>query len=696
MSNQYFPADSNNNQGQLEHLRHRRMVEPLISLYQDGEASEAEGRIVQQYLATCPECRVIYASYQQVVSGLRSYLDNLPEPRFRPEAYPFLPTQNQTARPGPINSTPTRQKPSQISQNNQPRPERRRLHGLQPLFSLAGVMAALLLIVVVGLFYLASSRPPEPTSGMQPVQVGALSQTAALSTESATSTTTTQPTNDPNTPETSPNPRPTLATTISATQPNVPPQVTYRTITPAVSNPGPPTVTALPTQRTSRPSVAPVNTTAPVPTNAPVAATNPPVASAVPAATTANSVAASTAASQTAIPETTVVPTTAISTATPEAAPTTVAPPVVTTEPITTAPATTVAAPTPSPEPSTPAQAILTPPPPNKTTNAPVGSNAPGWITYVDRSDTQIHLVHSDGSDDQLIGDPQVFKEVAWEQLVWSNDGRWIAVVGIAANRWERGIYLIDLQNSHKIEFLAEGFAPVWSPDNRYLTYLASPLSLKGNAKQGRPALFDLKKRSSLVISTQGETFAPQWFDDSARILIGQDRLYDIAGGQTQAFKLAFTNECVGDSLSPSGNKLAVLEQGASGKFETVIYDLSKGRLDPKAPLLRVAAPVQGAIGQVCGSQRLRWTPDSKFVYYYTSNNPSYSTCLVQASNGTARCLSNVYDPSFTSDGSSLVDYSPSSGVGGLVYSMLTAQGGRPPNPRLIAETRIPPVWQPK
>src|SRR5689334_20435428 len=99
MSNQYFPADSHNGPpAEPAHLRHRRMVEPLISLYQDGEASPAERQIVEQYLTVCAECRALYQSFQQVESGLRAYLDNLPGPTIRPEAYPFLQEQTRPDR----------------------------------------------------------------------------------------------------------------------------------------------------------------------------------------------------------------------------------------------------------------------------------------------------------------------------------------------------------------------------------------------------------------------------------------------------------------------------------------------------------------------------------------------------------------------------------------------------------------------
>lgn len=685
MSNQYFPADSHNGPpAEPAHLRHRRMVEPLISLYQDGEASPAERQIVEQYLTVCAECRALYQSFQQVESGLRAYLDNLPGPTIRPEAYPFLQEQtrpdraaNRPAPNRPIGQTsPLRAAYPGLHQGG-----RSRLPGLSP-FAFAGTIAALLLVIMIGLFVmLANSRQPSPLgTDTAPVAVASGSpQTTQEAT--ATATAAPSPTFAPGIIEPVTGNATTEAASSSPQAGGNPAAVTQKPGT-TVANPAVPATTRA-VQKTTPPKtsnpVVPTSTPGPPqgqgganqPTSVPNPTTSP--------VTTAASATTTTAASATATPEP-ATPTPVPATATPTK-------PAATPEPVTTAPANNQLLPaSPSPAPKTSAAS----------TEA-VFSKAPGWIAYVDSSDAWIHLVHADGNDDQLFGDPDAFKSVSWEQLVWSNDARWLAAVGLDKIKGERGIYLLDIQNPRKIEYVTAGIEPLWSPDSRFLTYLAPPVSVSGGVKQGRPAFYNLKKRTPVLISSQSDTFAPQWFDDSNRILVGQNSVYNLTSDSMTQFKLPFTNDCLGDSLSPSGNKLAVLEQGASGNFETVIYDLNKGQItDPKKPLLRIVPPFQGAIGKVCSSERLEWTPDSKYVYYYTSNNPSFSTCLVQATNGNARCLASVYEPSFTSDGSNLVDFSPSNGIGGLVYSMPANLSGRPPNLRVIAETRIPPAWQPR
>ena len=313
----------------------------------------------------------------------------------------------------------------------------------------------------------------------------------------------------------------------------------------------------------------------------------------------------------------------------------------------------------------------------------------------MDQSDGQIHLVKADGKNDQVISDPTVSRNFVYEDLAWSHNGKLLVAVGQNTNNGIRSIYLLDIFNPLRVEELAEGFAPSFSPDNQSIAFLAGPLTVKNGVLYGHPAIYSLRKRTVTTINTLADSFAPQWFADSSRLLIGQDRVYDSDSATIGTFKLPFTNTCLAASLSPSGDKLANLELQADGSYQTVIYDLSKGQLDPKKPLAKASADFQGKIGINCGAQRLEWTPDSRNVYYYVNNGAAAATCLVQANGGGSRCLTNVYDPSFNSDGSALVDYSLTSGGDGQVYTANSNISARPSRPRLIAESIVSPVWQP-
>ena len=81
-----------------EHPRHQRMLEPLISLYQDGEANEEEAATVEQYLSACAECRAIQASFESLSGNLAAYRETIPAPRFDRRKYAFLDESPAVAR----------------------------------------------------------------------------------------------------------------------------------------------------------------------------------------------------------------------------------------------------------------------------------------------------------------------------------------------------------------------------------------------------------------------------------------------------------------------------------------------------------------------------------------------------------------------------------------------------------------------
>lgn len=661
--------DINNNQANWEmyqpdltseHPRHQRMLEPLISLYQDGEANEVESATVEQYLSACAECRAINASFQNLSGNLRSYMEDIPARRFNRQAYAFLdegPALQETSRmtsPHLINSG--------ALPDDRLRPVPPRRAGFA--YNLAGGLAAALLIGLVAAFLLLVSQQVS----LNKENIPNSNQAAIIASQSLEAN---------RTPQTESSPTAATPTPEPAVSPAVPsPQITNSVglpspaITPAQRTQQPlPTVaaqTAVITQKataTVSQKPAPTFTPVPVPTNTP----------------SRTSVAVPPTATPTQPVVTTAAPVETVA-STPE--PTVERPTALATTPV---PSTTVTAP------ATVTPTITTP----AATSSGTSSTVAGWIAYVDQSDGQIHLVKADGRDDQVISDPTVSRNFVYEQLVWSNDGKLLAAVGQNTNNGVRSVYLLDIANPLRVEALAEGFAPSWSPDNLSIAFLASPVTLKDGVRAGRPAIYSLLKRTVSYVNTLADSLTPQWFEDNSRLLIGQDRIYNLDSGLIGTFKLPFTNICLGASLSPAGDKLANLELQTDGNYQTVIYDLSKGQLDPRKPLARSSAPFQGKVGIKCGSQRIRWTPDSRTAYYYVNNGPAAATCLVQANGSGARCLNNVYDPSFNSDASALVDVSLTAGGDGQVYTTASNVTARPIKPKLIAESIVSPVWQP-
>lgn len=672
--------DYNNTEYRI-HAAHAEQVEPLISLYQDGEASKSERQVVEQYLATCDYCRATLESYQRIEGRLKSFYAAIPAPRFNPQDFKFE-NMADDAKSGRMATAVTPIPTVLQGEADEPlriKPARPRRSRAQAFITYGIGAAAVLLIFITGLvaFNGISSGTATPTV------VGGVG-TAGSGLSGAT-------------------PRPSVTPTF---EPTITPVQTTVEL-PATVTPLPTTEAVQTTASVALPTTAPV-TTPDLPVTTVAVATQAPTRTPLPPPTQKTS--APPVPTSTPVPVATVTPTPAPATATPTAL---VA---------TTAPNTTVAA-TPTPEvtlnvvsttvttspllsttqtvvPSTPA----TPTVGNSTATVaatitsaatPVPGNVPtGLIAYVDRTDGQVHVVEADGKNNQALTSPAAAGGIAWEQLIWSPDGKQLLAVGLNTNRTERGIYLLDLGQSRRVELLTNGFAPSWSPDGASLAYLAGAGNIRNGIKYGQPAIFDLKKRAPQLISNQQDSYEPQWFADSKRVLLGQDRIYSLASGQTIDFNLPFINDCIAASLSPSGDRLAVLEAGNNG-FDTVIYDFSDPtqKLDAKRTITRISTGAKGSIGLICGTQRLRWTADGQNVFHYSSFSGTFANCLATLATEKTRCLTNVYDPSFNSNGSYLADYSPS---GGLVYVMASSLSGRPDNIKAIAETRTTPAWQPR
>ncbi len=658
------PAAGQNSPLFTRHARHGRMLEPLISLYQDGEASPAEIRTVEQYLAHCATCRTLLQNYFQIETGLNSYLEAIPVPRFSASTLERL---DQTRlKSGKITHTEER-KP--VAANSQPVRHPKNRSNLQLVTSLSGIAAALL-VISAALFYLAVANR---NAGQTQLQT-AVSQLGVSPLVSSPTPTLLPP---------SPTVAPVTATaaalpeTPASLKETPPVQLPVTQVIPASLDPQ--STPALPAVPTARP--VPTVILAPEISQPPQAVTTLPVA-----ATTAPAVISRTTLAV--VPATTTLPVTTLAISRSAVVATTVA--------VSTLPATS----TPAPGQATLSTATLAASPlASITVTVTVGlavipgPPASGWIAYVDQSDAQIHLIRSDGSSEQVVSDASLSRSITWQGLNWSNDGRWLAAVGVELNKPEPSIYLMDISNTRKLNYMSDGIAPVFAPSNNLVAYLAAPISQDSGQKKGQPAVYDLKNLTSSLLSDQPESLAPQWFDNGQRLLLGQDRVYTLAGKQTTAFKLPFTNTCLAAGLSPAGNKLAVLELQTDGKYYTVIYDFNNGKVEAKSPLVKAPVPLAGKVGQNCSAQRVGWSPTSQQTYFYVNTNPGFSTCLVQATTGAARCLANVHDPRFSRDETFMVDYTPG---GGLVYVVPASVSSRPTELRPIAETSFAPAWQPR
>ncbi|MEI7553668.1 zf-HC2 domain-containing protein [Candidatus Chlorohelix sp.] len=321
---------------------------------------------------------------------------------------------------------------------------------------------------------------------------------------------------------------------------------------------------------------------------------------------------------------------------------------------------------------------------------------AAGWIAYIGKEDGEIYLTRSDGSIKVQLSQKSAESKVQWLQLVWSNNSKGLAAVGYQIDNRKYGIYRFRVDNPPVAQaapdnFVGEGIAPVWSPSDSKITFLAGPIRDSGNGiLKGQPALLDMKNSAALILNQEYTTLTPQWFDDEKRVLLGQNRVVKLDGSAIGSFDI-FDNLCVAASLSPKGNKLVVLEYTGSG-FRPVLYDLNQGITGVLKPTFTFKTIFTGSLGRGtdCGSNRIAWTSDSSGFYFYMTEGGLPQTCWANPASGQFQCLRNVINPGFSFDASAYADFNPQTGQ---IYTALF--GDRPSNPRIIAESKVPPVWQP-
>ncbi|NWJ45067.1 MAG: hypothetical protein HXX08_04225 [Chloroflexi bacterium] len=328
--------------------------------------------------------------------------------------------------------------------------------------------------------------------------------------------------------------------------------------------------------------------------------------------------------------------------------------------------------------------------------SAPDKTVAAGWIAYIGKEDGEIYLTHSDGSTKMQLSLKSAESKVQWRQLVWSNNAKGLAAVGYQTNNHKYGIYQFRVDNPPIAQaapdnYVGEGVAPIWSPGDSKMTFLAGPIRDSGNGVlDGQPAILDMKNRTTLILNNDYTGLTPQWFDDEKRVLVGQNRVVNLDGSEIGSFNI-FDNLCAAASISPKGNKLVVLEYTGSG-FRPVLYDLNQGITGMLKPTVTFKTIFTGNLGRGtdCGASRIAWTSDSSGFYFYMTEGGLPRTCWANPVSEQSQCLRNVINPGFSFDASAYADFNPQTGQ---IYTALF--GDRPSNPRIIAESKVPPVWQP-
>jgi hypothetical protein len=656
----FTPDDTNT----ANHAAHAKEAGLLISLYQDSEASAAEQTKALHYLQTCTKCRQTLAGYQQIKADLQGYFEAVPAP-------PPLPSFS----PADLNGKVRHDLPlAQITRSN-----RRPRTAFAP-FALQLGMVAVTLLLVVGLIAVVANSTKESNP---------IATSVGITTPYVPTTIVVSPPTQTSTPLAT-------ATAVPATEPAVIETAATNLPSPVASATPTPTLGAEPTQPTVA-SAAPVPATPTLrvptipipnpPTNTPVPPTVTPTPLSVPPSATAVPPTASAAIVASSVSPSVSAPSVAPATPTNTPEGGTALPPVgntVTATPTITATVAPTAPPTAIPTVS-PTSIFVSPtpvPPTVPPTPTPVTAVADGYIAYISKNDGEIYLIKSDGTaNTPLTG---VAARIRWQSLTWSNNGRTLAVVGLDNQSKTTNIYLLELGKLP--ELVAEGIAPVWSPNDKALLYLSAPRA----DGSGKPTVVTLSTNTIKVLSDEYTKLAPQWFDDGFRVLINQNKIVDTSGKLISNFDV-FENSCAAAGLSLEGNLLAVLE-AKDGNFVPLIYDLDAPvvRNNPTQRFDKIS--ISGAVGQGgrCGAYRIRWTENSRYFFFYHRTGNNFEVCLVGVRDSSYRCLANLYEPSFNSQNSSLTDIDAASGN---VFAI--PFGNRPSRVSPIAQARDLPQWQP-
>ncbi|HUE42716.1 MAG TPA: S9 family peptidase [Candidatus Sulfotelmatobacter sp.] len=304
------------------------------------------------------------------------------------------------------------------------------------------------------------------------------------------------------------------------------------------------------------------------------------------------------------------------------------------------------------------------------------------------------------GPDDfyrmRQVGDPQV-----------SPDGKWIAYtvtsVDRDADRRHTAVWIVDWEGTQNLQMTfgtESASAPRWSPDGKYLSFLASRKEGKSQVwlldRRGGEAqpLTDVKrdiesytwspdgKQLALQLSGDEETSADADKDKKEHkapkpIVIDRYQfkedvegyLTDASRSQISIFDVAekklepLTNDRRYDdqdpTWSPDSSKIAFVSDRTSDPDQTSISEIYV--IDAKAG----ATPQKIAAGNSPSGQRLRWSPDGKSILYLEGFDLKYgaynqnSLRVVSSSGGVPKTLAEKLDrgivaPEFTEDGQAI------------------------------------------
>ncbi|HET9390210.1 MAG TPA: S9 family peptidase [Steroidobacteraceae bacterium] len=271
----------------------------------------------------------------------------------------------------------------------------------------------------------------------------------------------------------------------------------------------------------------------------------------------------------------------------------------------------------------------------------------------------------------QSVGNPQV-----------SPDGSWVAYVvssnNLEADQARSAIWMVSWDGTQRLALTseAEGTSkPRWSPDGRYLAFIATPAGSEkaeimlldrrgGEPRQLTGVTADIAnyawspdgKRIVIAMDQAEEEKTPKpivieaWHfkeDGEGYLSKGHERHLYVLDVDSKRLEPLTSDPAYNEDLpawSPDGTRIAFVRTGErpvdrDGREEIALIEPTHGATPH--PLLRPYAP---------NNQRLAWSPDGKLLAYLQGIEPKYNAyiqdqlCVLPAAGGTPRVLTDKLD----------------------------------------------------
>jgi serine/threonine protein kinase len=204
-------------------------------------------------------------------------------------------------------------------------------------------------------------------------------------------------------------------------------------------------------------------------------------------------------------------------------------------------------------------------------------------------------------------------------------------------------LWLQDASGKRQLTFEADNSKPTMSPDGRYIVFCST--------RAGGMNIWRINSDGAQPLQLTTGTYQdlPSVTADSKWIVYrtGKDvRKVSIDGGPPAVL---FKREVQGPAVSPDGGLLAffVNDQPDSQEWHIEIYDLKLGSIAKRFAVPDSTSPFNGMIHTP--DNRLRWTPDGKWLAYVSSFGGASNIWLQPLNGGQFRKLTDFKDAEITS-----------------------------------------------